>query len=162
MTEEEFRKQLDRMFEYNKHYNTWYEKSGSSPLLDNPESWSKRLPKNVDKKIRAAKKEMARQCGKMDATGYTIEDQMFGYEIGSFILDNCNMQTYPTFAILYYRFVYAQEWDDIARAFHYERRKSVEDYARDGVTELYKRYKEKYGEDGVTDIYRRLGEDNGE
>ena len=140
MTFEDFKKQLDKIHDYNQRYNVWFELSSSSEYLESPEAFQRRA---TNKYIRAKKHEMKKQERLMLKTGYTNEDHIFQHTILDLILANCNYEHFPDFPILFFRYIEALEWDDIALKFQYADRSTVEKYAQKGVKELYQIYIER-------------------
>ena len=147
MTFEEFKEKLEQDRNYHKYYNKWLNIGYSSVFLESPEANDKRAPNEY---VRKAKKEMRRLERDMKDTGFTNDDYSFSLAITEIILDKCNEELAKepkdqslTFFILFNRYCQTAEWEDIAKAFHYETRKSVEDKARDGIKELYQLYNER-------------------
>lgn len=147
MSFEEFQKKLEQSRNYHKYYNRWLDIGYSSEFLESPEANAKRAPNEY---VRKAKKEMRRLERDMKETGYTNEDISFSLTIAEIIVDKCKEEAMKEsenpnllFFILFERYLQTAEWEDIAKAFHYETRKSVEDKARDGIEELYRLYCER-------------------
>lgn len=143
MTFEEFKKQLNKIHNYNQRYNKWFAISDSSEHLESPEAFQKRA---INKIIRAKKHEMKKQERLMLKTGFTLEDQKFMFLISDLIFEHCDYEHFPTFQILRSRYIYANDWDSIALRFQYADRSTVEGYAKKGLEELYQIYKERSNE----------------
>lgn len=147
MTFEEFQSKIEQHRNYHKYYNRWLNISSSSEFLESPEANAKRAPNEY---VRKAKKEMRRLERDMKETGYTNEDISFSLTIADIIIDKCKEEIAKEsedrsllFFILFDRYCLTAEWEDIAKAFYYETRKSVEDKARNGIKELYQLYCER-------------------